>query len=118
MPKITIDRDVLVREIDDLVKVNADADAKGLALDAAIETVADVQDQTDKDLTAAHDKAREANAAAADAKTVAEVASQVADTLLTKQIEHLKALVSGQSDDPDPTDDTVAAPSGPATLTA
>jgi hypothetical protein len=103
VPTITIDRDELVREIDDLIAANADATAKTTAYTAAITARDDVRAVGDAAVIAAQNKA-DADAADAEAAlSAADVAKQVASALLTAQIEHLRKLVGGEtSTDPTP----------------
>jgi hypothetical protein len=110
MPTLTIDRDVLVREIDDLIAVNKDADAKGKALELAVQTRDAVKAQGEASVLAAQQTALKNDADAEAARTAAEVASKVADELVTRQVNHLKALIDGHADDADPTPNEVPGP--------
>lgn len=110
MPAITIDRDVLMREVEDLIAVNTDAKAKSDAFDAAVKSQADTKAKGETDVQAAADKADADDATALSATTAAEVANKVADELLTRQISHLKALIEGHPEDPDPTPTPIPEP--------
>jgi hypothetical protein len=103
VPKILIDKEELLREIDDLVRVNDDAGVKASALADAIEQKDLVAAAGEKLLIETTDKVDQDNKAASDAVTTAEVASKVADELLTRQIDHLKKRIAGEEDaDPTP----------------
>ena len=103
MPKILIDRDELLREIDDLIRVNDDAGAKAAALAEAISEKESFAAAGEQSLINTTDRVDQANKIAADRVTAAEVASKVADELLTRQIEHIKKRLEGLEDvDPTP----------------
>jgi membrane protein involved in colicin uptake len=110
MPAIMIDKELLLRELDDLVKVNQDAKTKGDALEAAVKAEAAAKLKGEADVQAAQQAADATNTEAEQARAKAEVDSKVADELLTKQIAHLKALVDGHNDDEDPTPDAEPSP--------
>ena len=100
---IRIDKEQLLKELDQLIAVNDDAGFKADALAIALTSKEAVAADGVAQIATVQAQVDSANEVAQDVATTAEVESRVADSLLTAQINHLKALVSGLEDDEDPT---------------